>query len=80
MNYVLQNILNRLSKLHLAILISLSLSALFAVIGLTAQLSPSNVAPLSGVVIEETLAENHPPTPAPIKPSEEQHGWTAWSG
>ena len=78
----MQNILNRFSKLHVVIFTSLILSALFVIIALSGQPSPTTVSPLSGVVIEETLAENRPPAPTPNKPGPEEQnlGWTAWSG
>ena len=75
----MHNILKRFSKLHLAIMISLALSALFALIGFSSQLS-SNAAPFAGGVIEETLADGSKPMPTPVKPTEQENGWTAWSG
>ena len=55
---------------------------LFVLMGLGVQLSSTATSPMSGVVIEETLAENRPPAPTPIKPGpqEQKLGWTAWSG
>ena len=77
----MHNILKRLSKLHLAILVSLALTGLFAAMSIAGQLSAANASPFSGVVVEETLADGPVPMPMPVKPGEpEQNGWTAWSG
>lgn len=77
----MHSILNRFSKRSLlAIVAGLILSVMILLMGLGGQLSTNNTAPLSSVVIEETLADGPVPMPTPVKPPEEQNGWTAWSG
>jgi hypothetical protein len=77
----MHSILNRFSKRSLlAVVAGLILSVMVVLMGFGGQLSPADAAPVSGVVIEETLAENQSPTPASPSNPRPRNGWTAWSG